>query len=220
MSFASQDLVHFAYDGLELFFYAFVRFKVGAVALAKLVSAAGPSLASIPRFPTHLLERYLELSLQLQRHRLRSQTGGDGGHGVGNGNGHVAEQTYPLQLEQQQQQQQSQNSGPVQRQLMEYPAEPPPPLHAGSLRLFLGCLCRMLGEAPPATVSTAAAISGSNDRHQQQLLRADERGGNSEVEEVLRALVEGEVRCLRGVLDRRRHLGESGRGRLLQEFIV
>ncbi|CAN0239302.1 unnamed protein product, partial [Scytosiphon promiscuus] len=43
---------------------------VGAVALAKLVSAAGPSLAAVPELPTHLLRRYLELSAQLQRHRL------------------------------------------------------------------------------------------------------------------------------------------------------
>ena len=60
----------------------------------------------------------------------------------------------------------------------------------------------------------AAATAGFDPNRHDRL----QRGGagvkvGSEVEEVLRALVEGELRCLGSVLDRRREIGESGRGR-------
>lgn len=94
-----------------------------------------------------------------------------------------------------------------------------PPLHAGSLRLFLGCLCRMLGDTPAGVASTMfddddssmvtnVAASGPNSFQQEQGGSSGRAGfAKREAEQVLRALVEGELQCLGGVLNRR----ETGR---------
>lgn len=169
--------------------------------MAKLVAAAGPSLAAIPSLPSHLLERYLELSLQLQRYRLRSTASSlspqvvprnghlsEGGVAAGDAGGTAA---GPWQ--------EGVNLRGGGRQASSDP--PPPPLHAGSLRLFLGCLCRMLGERP-------ANADQNHHHHNCRQERCSGAGAGGEVEEVLRMLVESEVRCLGGVLDRRRELGE------------
>ncbi|CAN0094993.1 unnamed protein product, partial [Ectocarpus fasciculatus] len=216
---------------------AFMRDKgedhVGAVALSKLVSAAGPSLAAVPSLPTHLLQRYLGLSAQLQRHRLlrpRPVAEGRGPaaaaaaaagpaqllpserlavagpaafHGTGSASfsWQGVDNDRPLSLEQQQQQQHrgggSAEVGAGGEAVADAAAARPPPLHAGSLRLFLGCICRMLGEAPRtgAVLEQHRAGGGGSGT-----------GSTGEVEEVLRALVEGELRCLGSVLDRRREL--------------
>lgn len=204
--------------------------QVGAVALAKLVSAAGPSLAAVPALPTHLLRRYLDLSAQLQHHRLcRPSTGsatapnGDlGGRTSAHPwqNGGVTEHSV-LGLEEQRQQQQQQKeglsvgarrdgSGPAGGGSDAAAAPRPPPLHAGSLRLFLGCLCRMLGEAPMLPSATGVLDHRLQQQQQAGLPGPGFASATGEVEEVLRALVEGELRCLGGVLDRRREIGEAG----------
>lgn len=196
------------------------------MALSKLVSAAGPSLAAVPSLPTHLLQRYLGLSAQLQSYRLLRPRPVAEGRGPPPGPAAPAAQPLPserlavagpaacrggtvrasfpwqaagddrpLGLEQQRG---SAEAGGGGKAADAAEAARPPPLHAGSLRLFLGSICRMLGEAPRAGA-----------------VREQQRGGGSgtgstvEVEEVLRALVEGELRCLGSVLDRRRELGEE-----------
>ncbi|CBJ31043.1 conserved unknown protein [Ectocarpus siliculosus] len=206
---------------------AFMRDKgedhVGAVALSKLVSAAGPSLAAVPSLPTHLLQRYLGLSAQLQSHRLlRPRPVAEGrrpppgppapaaqplpseqltvaGPAACRGTGsasfpwQAAGDDRPLSLEQQRG---SAEAGGGGKAADAAAAARPPPLHAGSLRLFLGSICRMLGEAPRAGAVLEQQRGGGSGT-----------GSTLEVEEVLRALVEGELRCLGSVLDRRRELG-------------
>lgn len=200
------------------------------MALSKLVSAAGPSLAAVPSLPTHLLQRYLGLSAQLQRHRLlrprpvaegRGPAAAAAGpaqllpserlavagpaafHGTGSASfpWQGVDNDRPLSLEQQQQRGGgSAEAGAGGKAVADAAAARPPPLHAGSLRLFLGCICRMLGEAPRtgAVLEQHRAGGGGSGT-----------GSTGEVEEVLRALVEGELRCLGSVLDRRRELGEE-----------
>lgn len=112
-----------------------------------------------------------------------------------------ADDHRPLSLEQQQQQQQrgsAEAGGGGGNAADAAAAARPPPLHAGSLTLFLGCICRMLGEAP-----SAGGVL------EQQRAGGSSTGSTGEVDEVLRALVEGELRCLGSVLDRRRELGEE-----------
>lgn len=186
--------------------WADVSAQVAAVALYKLSGAAGPSLAAMPKLPTHLLDRYLGFSLQLQRHRLHvaspsawaPQAGGvsRGVHQPGTG-GAVSSPAPPPP------------SGPL---FPEYLPVSPPPLHASSLRLFLGCLCRMLGEDGS---STAAAPSFAAESGVRGGFRGSVAvGGMScapwfgEMEEVLGRLVKAEMRWLGDVLDRRRQLGE------------
>lgn len=219
--------------------------QVGAVALSKLAAAAGPALSSVPLLPTHLLQRYLALSLQLQRHRLHSNsvppgqsvpnvvpffsTGGNSGSpgagdaasgdvGMDNGSVNWAGPRVGVGV------------GVVGQRFPSSTSDAPPPpfLHASSLRLFLGCLCRMLGEDQgkqqygPSSSAGSSGSPGSScsspgngaqnvpsqQQQQQQGVGGVIGGGTSEVEDVLRRLVEGEVGCLRGVLDRRREIGE------------
>eukprot|EP00904_Undaria_pinnatifida_P009295 jgi/Undpi1/5496/HiC_scaffold_2.g00775.m1 len=203
---------------------------VGVVALAKLVSTAGPSLASVPTLPTHLLERYLDFSSHLQRHRLHaasrspptssSSGGGSGGGGGGGKRGGGAGAGAAV------------GCGNRERLVGDNnpPAIPPPPLHAGSLRLFLGSLCRMLGQAPSLETGEGARAGGGgragSGSGTDQLaaaaaagfdfkgLRRDGSGvgAGSEAEDVLRALVGGELMCLGSVLDRRREIATTAAG--------
>lgn len=192
------------------------------MALAKIVAAAGPSLAAVPKLSTHLLQRYLGLSVQLQRHRLRlpptasaAMGPADFGHGgnpwqggpqgealAGGGVGDARR----LSAENQRRLSGGSSGGEAAAA-----AAPPPPLHAGSLRLFLGSLCQMLGEAPVFMKPEVAAAGG-------RVVLEQASGAMGEAEEVLRALVEGELRCLGGVLDRRRQLGENERRRARRCF--
>ncbi|CAN0236553.1 unnamed protein product, partial [Ectocarpus sp. 4 AP-2014] len=208
---------------------AFMRDKgedhVGAVALSKLVSAAGPSLAAVPSLPTHLLQRYLGLSSQLQSHRLLRPRPVAEGRGPPTGPAAPAAQPLPserltvsgpaacrgtgsaslpwqaagddrpLSLEQQRR---SAEAGGGGKAADAAAAARPPPLHAGSLRLFLGSICRMLGEAPRAGAVLEQQRGGGSGT-----------GSTVEVVEVLRALVEVELRCLGSVLERRQELGEE-----------
>ncbi|CAM9973938.1 unnamed protein product [Sphacelaria rigidula] len=194
---------------------------VGAVSLSKLASAAGASLVAVPPPPTHLLQRYLQLSQSLQQHRLQleyppavasqSMQGSGGGTvgiagAAGAGGSRAAYHHHSATA--------GINGGHSRRVSGDGSCDPvgarwtdstdnsfggggnSPPLHASSLTLFLGCLVKMLGEEHPQASGGPQETGGSGNGS----------GVGAEVGEVLRRLVEGEARSLGGVLDRRREL--------------
>lgn len=237
-----------------------IPFQVGAVSLSKLASAAGAALVAVPTLPTHLLMRYVDLSSKLQQHRLNSSSAlspsaqlnvvlsdsGGGTAGIGGaGGGRACHHPMPEVV----------GTGGIiigevaaaavgdgrawpDGSIRSNVHSTHPPLHASSLRLFLGCLVKMLGEQQNSLEhvggsrvgnGNGGAVTGGNPGHREGAMIvpgnvrflgnvAGSRGGGGsnglrsgggEVGEVLRTLVKGEARSLGGVLDRRRQLGEE-----------
>lgn len=205
------------------------------MALSKLAEAAGASLAAIPTLPTHLLELYLDLSRKLQNHRLRSASAplppppASSSLGASSGSrGAIVESgglgarggqaEYRPWTERVSNNGQNRDSG-VEREGGWSEFSPTPPLHASSLRLFLGSLCRMLGEnnehgsdasagGNPEAAFACGNFPGNGIGNGSRATRgAVGLQGSGEREEVLRRLVESEARWLGGVLDRRRRQG-------------
>lgn len=164
--------------------------KVGAVALTKLVSFAGPSLASIPNLPKYLLFHYLRFWEQLEQCKLRCPGMAEDNNTSGGGGCHPIKEGEA------------------------------PSLHAGSLRLFLGSLCQILGDAPPTAAEATGLLNGVGrgevmTTEEENGMSGGEGGGGGGVEEareVLRMLVEAKLSRLKYVLDTRRVPGERESG--------
>lgn len=80
-----------------------------------------------------------------------------------------------------------------------------PALHAGSLRLFLGSLCQILGDVPP---TEAAGLSNGAGRGEVMTM-GEENGMVGGGVEVLRMLVEAKLSRLKRVHDLWRVPGEQ-----------